>query len=90
MIYSINTYFYNYFFFFATGMYVPRDKASQNVQAEHERQLNIYKQTICRLEENNRQLMLENNDLRETLSLHADAIDLQAEASGIWNDADCT
>lgn len=70
------------------GTYVPRDKASQNMQAEHDRQLNMYKQTICRLEENNQQLLLDINDLRDALSLHSDAIDLQAEASGIWNDAD--
>lgn len=72
----------------SVGTFVPRDKASQNIQAEHERQLNMYKQTICRLEENNRQLLLENNDLRDALTLHSEAIDLQAEASGIWNDAD--
>ncbi|XP_046742828.1 afadin- and alpha-actinin-binding protein-like [Diprion similis] len=72
----------------SVGMYVPRDKASQNMKEEHERQLNMYKQTICRLQENNSQLLLENNDLRDALSLHSEAINLQAEASGIWNDAD--
>ncbi|XP_015512177.2 afadin- and alpha-actinin-binding protein A [Neodiprion lecontei] len=72
----------------SVGMYVPRDKASQNIQEEHERQLNMYKQTICRLQESNSQLLLDINDLKDALSLHSEAIDLQAEASGIWNDAD--
>ncbi|XP_012265653.2 afadin- and alpha-actinin-binding protein-like [Athalia rosae] len=71
----------------SVGTYVPRDKAFQNIQIEHERQLSMYKQTIHRLEENNRKLLLDNNDLRDELSLHSNAIDLQAEASGIWNDA---
>lgn len=50
----------------------------------HEKELTTYKQTICRLEENNRRMLEEINNLKEALELHQTGIDLHIEASGIW------
>lgn len=58
------------------------------MQADHEEKLALYKRTICRLEENNRQMLEEINNLKEALALHINAIDLQMEASGGWTDVD--
>lgn len=52
------------------------------MQTDHEKELTSYKQTICRLEENNRQMLEEINNLKQILELHKSAIDLQVEASG--------
>ncbi|XP_035718317.1 afadin- and alpha-actinin-binding protein-like isoform X1 [Vespa mandarinia] len=72
----------------STGTYVPKDKVIQKVQTDHEKEVMLYKQTICRLEENNRLMLQEINDLKDSLSLHSTAIDLQMEASGVWTDTD--
>lgn len=72
----------------SVGTFVPRDKALQKMQADHEEKLALYKRTICRLEENNRQMLEEINNLKEALALHINAIDLQMEASGGWTDVD--
>lgn len=71
-------------FFVYTGTFVPKDKVLQMMQINHEKELTSYKQTICRLEENNRQMLEEINNLKQTLELHQSAIDLQIEACG-WN-----
>ncbi|KAK2583907.1 hypothetical protein KPH14_001178 [Odynerus spinipes] len=72
----------------STGTYTPRDKAMQKLQTDHEKEVVLYKQTIRRLEENNRLMLQEINDLKDSLSLHSTAIDLQMEASGMWTDTD--
>lgn len=72
----------------STGTYVPRDKALQKLQTDHEKEIVLYKKTICRLEENNRVLLHEMNNLKDSLALHSTAIDLQMEASGMWTDTD--
>lgn len=72
----------------STGTYVPRDKAKQKAQIDREKEVSLYKQTIRRLEENNRSMLQEINDLKESLSLHSTAIELQMEASGMWTDTD--
>ena len=56
------------------------------MQTNHEKELTSYKQTICRLEENNRQILEENTNLKQALELHKSAIDLHMEASGLWPD----
>ncbi|KAI4504259.1 hypothetical protein M0802_000730 [Mischocyttarus mexicanus] len=70
----------------STGTYVPKNKVIQKVQTEHEKEITLYKQTVCRLEENNRLMLQEINDLKDALSLHSTAIELQMEASGVWTD----
>nr|XP_050852515.1 afadin- and alpha-actinin-binding protein-like isoform X1 [Vespula vulgaris] len=72
----------------STGTYIPKDKVIQKVQTDHDKEVMLYKQTICRLEENNRLMLQEINDLKDSLSLHSTAIDLQMEASGVWTDTD--
>ncbi|EFN70685.1 hypothetical protein EAG_03874 [Camponotus floridanus] len=64
------------------GTFVSKDKVLQMMQTDHEKELTSYKQTICRLEENNRQMLEEINNLKQILELHKNAIDLQVEASG--------
>ncbi|XP_047350775.1 afadin- and alpha-actinin-binding protein-like isoform X2 [Vespa velutina] len=71
-----------------SGTYVPKEKVIQKAQTDHEKEVMLYKQTICRLEENNRLMLQEINDLKDSLSLHSTAIDLQMEASGVWTDTD--
>lgn len=68
------------------GSGVPRNV--QKVRADHQKELNVYKQTIARLEENNRQMLEEIHELRENLSLHRAGIDLHIEASGIWTETE--
>ncbi|XP_070163901.1 afadin- and alpha-actinin-binding protein-like isoform X2 [Polyergus mexicanus] len=68
----------------SVGTFVPKDKVLQMMQLNHEKELTSYKQTICRLEENNRQMLEEINNLKQALELHQSAIDLQIEACG-WN-----
>lgn len=70
----------------SAGTYVPKGKVIQKVQTEHEKEITLYKQTICRLEENNRLMLQEINDLKDALSLHSTAVELQMEASGVWTD----
>lgn len=70
------------------GTYVPRDKASQQMQADQEKKIAAYQSTIRRLEENNARMLQQINELKETLELHETGIELQIEASGIWPDAD--
>ncbi|XP_015178369.1 PREDICTED: afadin- and alpha-actinin-binding protein-like [Polistes dominula] len=67
------------------GTHVPKGKVTQKVQIDHEKEIMVYKQTICRLEENNRLMLQEINDLKDALSLHTTGVELQMEASGIWN-----
>ncbi|XP_029168554.1 uncharacterized protein PFB0765w-like [Nylanderia fulva] len=69
------------------GTYTSKDKVLQTMQTNHEKELTSYKQTICRLEENNRQMLEEINNLKQTLELYKSSIDLNAEASG-WNNTD--
>lgn len=69
------------------GTFVPKDKILQIMQTNHEKEITSYKQTICRLEENNRQMLEEINNLKQALELHQSAIDLQIEASG-WTNTD--
>lgn len=73
------------FFLAHTGSFTSRDKLLQKM---HEKELISYKQTICRLEENNRQMLEEINNLKEALELHQTAIDLHVESSGAWTNAD--
>ncbi|XP_032668810.1 afadin- and alpha-actinin-binding protein-like isoform X2 [Odontomachus brunneus] len=61
-------------------------KVSPKTQTDQEKELASYKKTVCRLEENNRQMLEEINKLNETLALHKEAIDLQMLASGAWTD----
>ncbi|EFN79253.1 afadin- and alpha-actinin-binding protein [Harpegnathos saltator] len=70
------------------GTFIPRDKALQKIQTDQEKELASYKRTVSRLEENNRQMLEEINDLKEALALHKGAIDLQIEASGAWIDVE--
>ncbi|XP_012288418.1 afadin- and alpha-actinin-binding protein isoform X2 [Orussus abietinus] len=72
----------------SVGTYVPKDKAWKNLHEEHKKELALYRQTICHLEENNRLMLQEINELREALSVQSGGIDLDIEASGIWNDAE--
>lgn len=76
---------YNDFFLARTGSFTSRDKLLQKM---HEKELTSYKQTICRLEENNRQMLEEINNLKEALELHQTGIDLHIESSGAWTNAD--
>ncbi|XP_018354492.1 PREDICTED: afadin- and alpha-actinin-binding protein-like [Trachymyrmex septentrionalis] len=69
----------------SAGSFTPRDKLLQKM---HEKELISYKQTICRLEENNRQMLEEINNLKEALELHQTGIALHIEASGAWTNAD--
>ncbi|XP_018407316.1 PREDICTED: afadin- and alpha-actinin-binding protein-like [Cyphomyrmex costatus] len=68
----------------SVGSFTPRDKLLQKM---HEKELTAYKQTICRLEENNRHMLEEINNLKEALELHQTGIDLHIEASGAWTNA---
>ncbi|XP_024936819.1 uncharacterized protein LOC107263732 [Cephus cinctus] len=70
----------------SVGTYVPKDKAWQDMQAEHEKQVLLYQQTIRNLEENNQLMLQEANDLRDELSLYAEGIQLHVESSNIWKD----
>lgn len=72
-------------FFAPLGSFTPRDKLLQKM---HEKELTSYQQTICRLEENNRHMLKEINNLKEALELHQTGIDLHIEASGIWTNSD--
>lgn len=76
---------------------MPRDKILQKAQANHGKELATYKATVCRLEENNSQLLQEINnlvqqidDLKETVALYKDAINLHMEATGEWDDVNET
>lgn len=71
----------------SVGTFVSKDKVLQTMQTNHEKELTSYKQTICRLEENNRQMLEEINNLKQTLDLYKSSIDLNAEASG-WINTD--
>jgi len=72
-------------FFVRIGSFTSRDKLLQKM---HEKELTTYKQTIYCLEENNRHMLEEINNLKEALELHQTGIDLHIEASGIWTNAD--
>lgn len=78
--------YYTIFLFICLGTFVSRDKGLRKLQEEHEKQVNLYKQTIYRLEESKRQMLQEISELKESLLLHSTAIDLQIEASGAWSD----
>ncbi|XP_024873091.1 afadin- and alpha-actinin-binding protein A-like [Temnothorax curvispinosus] len=70
----------------SAGSFTPRDKLLEKM---HEKELTGYKKTICRLEENNRQMLQEINNLKEALELHKIGIDLHIEASGgTWANVD--
>ncbi|XP_066587963.1 afadin- and alpha-actinin-binding protein-like [Prorops nasuta] len=69
------------------GTYVPKDQVVQNLQTEYKKEKSAYKKIIQRLEDNNRQMLEEINELKESLALHRQGIDLQIEASGIWTEA---
>ncbi|XP_011862148.1 PREDICTED: afadin- and alpha-actinin-binding protein-like [Vollenhovia emeryi] len=69
----------------SAGSFTSRDKLLQKM---HEKEVTTYKQTICRLEENNRHMLEEITSLKEALELHQTGIDLHIEASGVWTDAD--
>ncbi|CAL1687691.1 unnamed protein product [Lasius platythorax] len=71
----------------SAGTFVSKDKVLQTMQTNHEKELTSYKQTICRLEENNRQMLEEINDLKQTLELYKSGMDLHIEASG-WTNTD--
>lgn len=71
----------------SVGTFVSKNKVLQTMQTNHEKELISYKQTICRLEENNRQMLEEINNLKQTLELYKSSIDLNAEASG-WINTD--
>lgn len=73
--------------FVYAGTFVSKDKVLQTMQTNHEKELTSYKQTICRLEENNRQMLEEINDLKQTLELYKSGMDLHIEASG-WTNTD--
>lgn len=73
--------------FVYAGTFVSKDKVLQMMQTNHEEEITSYKQTICRLKENNRQMLEEINNLKQALELHQSAIDLQIEASG-WTNTD--
>lgn len=60
-----------------------RDKAQENTE-----KVKAYKETIARLEENQRHMLQEISELKYTLSLYSAGIDLHIEASGIWTDAE--
>ncbi|XP_011165904.1 afadin- and alpha-actinin-binding protein [Solenopsis invicta] len=68
----------------SAGSFTPRDKLLQKM---HEEELASYQQTICRLEENNRQMLEEIHNLKEALELHQNGFDLHIEASGKWANA---
>lgn len=72
-------------FFLCVGSFAPRDKLLQKM---HEKDVTAYQQTICRLEENNRHMLEEITNLKETLELYQAGVDLQIEASGVWANAD--
>ncbi|XP_011635149.1 afadin- and alpha-actinin-binding protein-like [Pogonomyrmex barbatus] len=65
----------------SAGSFTSRDKILQKM---HEKELTSYKQTVCRLEENNRHMLEEINDLKKALDLYQTGIDLHIESSGIW------
>lgn len=69
----------------SAGSFTPRDKL---LQKKHEKEVTAYQQTICRLEENNRHMLEEITNLKETLELYQAGVDLQIEASGVWTNAD--
>lgn len=69
----------------SAGTFVPRNKVLQKMQENHEKELTSYKQTICHLEENSRQMLEEINNLKEALDLFRTGTDLHMEACGIWN-----
>lgn len=68
----------------SAGSFTPRDKLLQKM---HEKELTTYKQTICRLEENNRHMLEEINKLNEALELYKAGNDLHIEACG-WTKTD--
>lgn len=70
------------------GSRTPKDKASEKARADQEEKDAMYKRTILRLEENNRMMLQEINDLKEALSLCTAGIELHMEASGIWTDTE--
>lgn len=59
-------------------------KVPQEMQVDHEKEVTLYKQTIVRLEENNRKMLEEISSLKETLQLFKTGLDLHIESSG-WN-----
>ncbi|KAK0091938.1 hypothetical protein PV326_002490 [Microctonus aethiopoides] len=70
----------------SVGKFVPKSKAAQNLQTEHDKKIYLYKQTINRLEENNSLMLQEINDLKDALELHAGGLELHVESSGIWDE----
>ncbi|XP_014478935.1 PREDICTED: afadin- and alpha-actinin-binding protein A-like [Dinoponera quadriceps] len=72
----------------SAGTFVPQGKVLGKVEKDREKELASYKNTICRLEENSRQMLEEIHVLKETLMLHEDAIALQMAASGAWTDVE--
>lgn len=61
-----------------------RDKILQKMRETHEKEVASYKQTICHLEEDNKQIAQKMKNLKDTLELHKVGIDLHMEASGVW------
>lgn len=82
----VRIYILHFFLFYFQGTFVPRDKTLRKMQANHEKELTSYKQTICHLEEKSEQMLEEINNLKEALDLHRTGIDLHVEASGVWTD----
>lgn len=70
------------------GSRTPKDKGSEKTRVDREEKDAAYKRTILRLEENNRMMLQEINDLKEALSLCSAGIELHMEASGIWTDTE--
>ncbi|XP_020292625.1 afadin- and alpha-actinin-binding protein-like isoform X1 [Pseudomyrmex gracilis] len=68
----------------SAGTFVSKYKVSQEMQVDHEKEVALYKQTIVRLEENNRKMLEEISSLKETLQLFKTGLDLHIESSG-WN-----
>lgn len=69
------------------GTYVPRDKALQNLQAEHEKQMLIHQETICHLEKNNLLMLQEIAHLKDALDLQTHRL-LQMENSKAHKEED--
>ena len=66
--------------FYISGTYVPKDKALQNLQVEHEKQILVHQDTICHLEKNNLLMLQEIANLKDALELQSHQI-MQLENS---------
>ncbi|XP_051167368.1 afadin- and alpha-actinin-binding protein-like isoform X3 [Leptopilina boulardi] len=69
------------------GTYLPRDKALQNLQAEHEKQVSIHQETISHLEKNNLLMLQEIAYLKDALDLQTHQI-LQAKSCKVYQEED--